>query len=145
MPVVFAARRGTFASGNDIQRKSGPAFRRMTEQYGVNDQFSETERLFKRETEQNSDRRRRGRAVGGERSKTALSERFDDSLGFDRINGVGAAKIADALAGHTPREMARAAVSVLNLAVRGNAKTFSSALMSFNLRHLRPFVSIKVA
>ena len=98
-----------------------------------------------RETEQDSDRRQRGHAAAGEQSKTALTERFDNSLGFARINGVGAAKITDALAGHTPREVARTAVSVLNLAISGNAKTFSSALMSFNLRHLRPFVSIKVA
>ena len=72
-------------------------------------------------------------------SETALAERLNDSFGFDRINRIGAAEIANSLARHTPRKMARAAVAMLNFAVSGDAKTFSSSLMSFNLRHLRPF------
>ena len=71
-------------------------------------------------------------------SETALAERLNDSFGFDRINRIGATEIANSLARHTPRKMARAAVAMLNFAVSGDAKTFSSSLMSFDLRHLRP-------
>lgn len=79
------------------------------------------------------------------RSKTAFSKRFDDALGFDRADRIRTAKVADALRGHTPRQVTRAAVSVLNFTVSGDAKTLGNSLMSFNFRHLKALRLLKVA
>lgn len=79
------------------------------------------------------------------RSKTAFSKRFDDVLGFDRANRIRTAKVANALRGHTPRQVTRSAVSVLNFTVSGDAKTLGNSLMSFNFRHLKALRLLKVA
>ena len=79
------------------------------------------------------------------RSKTAFSKRFDDALGFDRANRIRTAKVADALRGHTPRQVTRSAVSVLNFTVSGDAKTLGNSLMSFNFRNLKALRLLKVA
>ena len=91
-----------------------------------------------------SDARRVLRATQVARLKSAFSEGFDQSFFFARSDRIRTAKVADALASHAPSQVARTAVTMLQFAVSGNAKTLGNSLVSFDLRNWSLSISLKV-
>ena len=76
--------------------------------------------------------------------QSAFSEGFNQFLLFARSDRGGSAKITDTLAVHAPSQVARAAVSVFNFTVSGNAKTLGNSLVGLNFRHRITFISLKL-
>ena len=68
-------------------------------------------------------------------SATTHRQRADDSFFFTGRGGIGPAERTNAFARHTPSQMARAGMTMLDFAVLRNAETFRGPFVGFQFRH----------
>ena len=79
---------------------------------------------------------RSGVSSPGGKSATTHRQRADDSPFFAGRGGIGPAERTNAFARHTPSQMARAGMTMLDLAVLRNAETFRGPFVGLQFRHL---------